>query len=248
MPRPVTTPPTWATDANFTATDPADAHDGTPTRVEPSVSQKANGFEPKYRVPAQFLNWLFGLFSDWLVYLASFTNTDDEIVYPAAKTRRITIGLHSGQPIGAGSWSPPSPGESADYKWTSDAGGQEQIVFDLNPYLRHGQTIVNARMLAKPGSDPGGGNRMRFGIYRSADLDFTGADAPVAPTLICTQELAGAVRATATATPGGTVIVVRTTQDQSRDYFLLVTSTNALVNDELYGLEIQVSETLLRNS
>jgi hypothetical protein len=62
--------PSWATDANFTATEITDPHHGTPTKVEPSAGQKANGFEPRYRVPAQIINWVIANLTEWLGYFA----------------------------------------------------------------------------------------------------------------------------------------------------------------------------------
>lgn len=247
MARPAGTPPTFATDANYT-NSPTEAWQGTPIQVEPSSGEKAQGITPGRIIPAQWLNWILGRAALWLAYVSSFFDADDEIVYPAAKVRKITIGLYGGQPTGVASWSPPGIADSGNYAWTSDAGGQEQIVFDLNPYVRHGQRLVGISMIALPGSDPGVGDRMRVGVYRTAALDFTGAGAPAAPTALCTGEAVGTSRTTVTATPAGTVIIVRTVADSSFDYFAVVTSTNALVNDELYGLELEVEETYLRNS
>jgi hypothetical protein len=69
MPRPLQ-PPEWATSTNFTATEITDPHHNTPTKVEPNSGLKSNGFEPRYRLPAQILNWLLAHLANWIAYLA----------------------------------------------------------------------------------------------------------------------------------------------------------------------------------
>jgi hypothetical protein len=49
-------PSTWATDANFDS--PGKPWDGSPTKTEPGSGRKAEGFEPGYTIPADWLNWL----------------------------------------------------------------------------------------------------------------------------------------------------------------------------------------------
>lgn len=49
-------PSTWASDANFAS--PGKPWDGEPTKVEPDAGRKAEGFEPGYTIPADWLNWL----------------------------------------------------------------------------------------------------------------------------------------------------------------------------------------------
>jgi hypothetical protein len=47
----------WATDANYPAG--ANTWSGTPTKVAPSAGVQADGFAPRDRPPAQWINWLF---------------------------------------------------------------------------------------------------------------------------------------------------------------------------------------------
>jgi hypothetical protein len=47
----------WATDVNYPAG--ADTWSGTPTKVAPSAGVQADGFAPRDRPPAQWINWLF---------------------------------------------------------------------------------------------------------------------------------------------------------------------------------------------
>lgn len=251
MARPATPPSDWATSANYTATDVSDAHDGTPTKIEPSAGDKANGFEPRYRPPAQFFNWILGMLASWVAYLATFTDANDEVVYPSEKTRTITIGLHDSLRFNTTDWSYPAT-EASDYLLASGGAAARKIIFPINKHLRHGQKLLSVTLLGKPGSDPGTpGDRMRIGLYRSAPLDFSGATAPTTPTLLLGGELTGTVRAAATFTPGGTVVVVRDNfgaANTARDYWIQVTSTNAGVTDEIYGIQLSVGDSILRSS
>jgi hypothetical protein len=63
MSRP-TSSPDWSTDTNFPAgSDPWSA---TPTRVEPSSGEKADGFTPGVAPEAQVVNFLVGNHGDWI--------------------------------------------------------------------------------------------------------------------------------------------------------------------------------------
>jgi hypothetical protein len=73
--------PTWATDTNYPAG--TDAWSGTATKVEPTSGQKAAGWEPGQRPPAQYQNWWMGLVSDWIAYFGD----------PGEKS--IAFGIHA---------------------------------------------------------------------------------------------------------------------------------------------------------
>lgn len=169
--------------------------------------------------------------------------------YTAARTRTITIGLHVGQPVGATAWS--RSAEGATYMWVSDAAGQRRLVFDINPYIRHGQELVSVTMLGKPGSDPGSPNRMNIQLLRSDPIDFTSPyTAPGVPTNLLTAELDGTAvkHVTASTTPGTVFFVREGASGVARDYWIQIRSTNAAVNDELYGIQLVVNESTVRNS
>lgn len=65
MSRPTVDPcPFWATDTNFD--DPGHGWDGEATKVEPS--NPAQGFVPAQPVPAEWVNYLLAVHSDWVRY------------------------------------------------------------------------------------------------------------------------------------------------------------------------------------
>lgn len=89
MPRPIKLP-SWATSTNFSATEITDPHHNTPTKVEPNSGTRSNGFEPRYRLPAQILNYLLNELAAWIGYLAPlalsnwFTRAADTTSSPTA--------------------------------------------------------------------------------------------------------------------------------------------------------------------
>lgn len=121
MARPTGTPPTWSTSAVYTATTPTDPHDGAANKVEPTSGQKANGFEPRYRIPAQFLNWIFSRLSLWLEYIASFIDSSDEFVYPATKSRTRVYSVENLVFENPGNWTrsqgAASPTTDSQFAW-----------------------------------------------------------------------------------------------------------------------------------
>lgn len=78
-----TTIPSWSTDANYPAgSDPWSA---TPTRVEPDAGDKAAGFDPGEKPPAQWFNWLLGVLANWVAYF------DDHLLTPEVLERPIHL-------------------------------------------------------------------------------------------------------------------------------------------------------------
>lgn len=222
-----------------TFTDPATRPAGSDVRNAASVQAPFQGLANRTR-------WLRDRLAS---FIPESGGNADEHAYPSERIRKFTINLHHALRFNSADWSYPS-NESSNYLLLSGSP-TKLITFPLNPYLRHGQRIVSLVAIAKPGSDPGVGNRMRVGLYRSAPLDFTGSTAPTTPTLVCGVECTGTARAAFTATPGGTVIVVRDngpSANAASDWWIQVTSTNDVVNDELYGLQLSVGETVVRNS
>lgn len=67
--------PRWSTDADYPAG--AQPWNETATKVEPIEGKKDEGFEPKERPPAQYLNWLFNLIYLWLVWLDGLFDDND---------------------------------------------------------------------------------------------------------------------------------------------------------------------------
>lgn len=145
MARPAGTPPTWATDANYTATEPTDPHDGNPNKVEPTSGQKANGFEPRYRAPAQFFNWLFSRISLWLEYVVGFIDASDEFVYPTTKSRKRVYGVGSFRPDVATEWDLTIDGAGAGHLASPTANNAKgQFTID---HLPQGATVTAVEVL-----------------------------------------------------------------------------------------------------
>lgn len=149
MPRPDQLPD-WATSANYDATDPSDPHHGTPTKVEPSSAAKANGFEPGWRPPAQFFNWLFSKTKQWVEWL------DEEVTYlresiDSPATRWLSI--HASE------FSPNDVSTNGVWYYDADAGclkastaTQRWCVLPLERFIPTGGEIVEVRALVKPGA------------------------------------------------------------------------------------------------
>jgi hypothetical protein len=165
MARPTGSPPTWADDPNYTNST-GKPWQGTPTRVEPSSGDKAQGITPGRKVVAQWVNWILGRLADWIAYVVGFFASDDELQYPTEKIRKITIPLHDMLRLEETAWSYPAT-EASDYLLLSGSSGEHKAIFPLNRYLRHGHRFVAVTIIAKPGSDPGVGDRMRVGLYLS---------------------------------------------------------------------------------
>lgn len=66
MSRPSTSP-SFATAANYPAG--GSAWSGQPPRVDPSAGVRTQGLTPQVDLPAEYLNFMFGLHGDWLNYL-----------------------------------------------------------------------------------------------------------------------------------------------------------------------------------
>jgi hypothetical protein len=172
--------PTWSTDANFPAgTDP---WSGTPTRVEPDPGDKAAGFVPATRGPAQWFNYLFGFVTDWIVWLdATFATAIREVrldLYGVTRPRNNTWALQF---------------SSADYeRWLSavDAGGIDIGV----PPLPFGSTITGVVVRVVLGAARVGTNRLGVKLYSFSSTGVTTTEIPITysstsagiDTVICT--------------------------------------------------------------
>lgn len=171
--RPTQTP-TWATDANYPAG--ADAWSGTPTRVEPAAAQKGTGHVPGERPPAQFFNWLSGLYSDWVSYFAAIIDEDEEHTYQVPKTRTVVFGPFAGQDAGTSAdtaigfsgithnLSGGAPTRSLAFRADS-----ESMLYELGPVaglrIPHGAVIKRIAMMVDPGAARAtSSHRMALGI------------------------------------------------------------------------------------
>lgn len=172
-----------------------------------------------------------------------------EYLYPTPPTRtRIAIDIMEGIALPDTAWNRPTnllSGTDSRLR-VSDAGGQEVLYLPLNRYLKHRCRIVSLSMMGKPGSDPGGGSgdRMICYLFRTPALNFGSPAKPAAPTAIVAAELPGtAAVATTTAVAGTEIAILHEDGVVTPSvYYLVVHSTNAAVNDELYALAITIEE------
>lgn len=170
-----------------------------------------------------------------------------EIVYSAARTRNVRIGLSSFQAstgvtatyqVGLG-------GIQADLvKIASDNG---RIVYRLNPYLRDGMSITSIKVAVDPGAARAGANRMLI------ELDYVIADfaTPANNGVDPVQVVAGSDDTTTSKqiiTISGPHTVVRD-GGSGRDYYLIIKGGNdaGTNNDTVYGIELTVTDPGPRN-
>lgn len=158
MPKP-TQSPLWATDANYTAD--GDPWSGTPTKVDPGASRRAEGAEPD-TFPAQWFNWIFGAHGDWLDWLD--TILDDtipgavDLVYETPQERTITIGPQEGK--GETNWSWNTYDSASCSSATTD-----DLFVCISDFLPSGAVVQRVRALVKPGTARTSGNRMELDVY-----------------------------------------------------------------------------------
>lgn len=162
MPARPPTVPTWATDANYPAG--SEVWSGTATRVEPNAAQKGTGLVPATRPPAQFLNWIKGLLTDWVAYFAAIIDSNEEHTYQTPKTRTIWIPGGDFQPA-----SLDVVGAATDEQWSIDQNGdpyrrsRENLgvcVYTVSRELPSGGVLTRVDVLVDPGAARGGGLRL----------------------------------------------------------------------------------------
>ncbi len=178
MPKPASVP-TWATDANYT--NGPTGIPGTATKVEPSAGQKAEGWIPKNKMAAQWLNWFKNAVGGWLVYLNTWFDGADELVYPVTKTRVVVFSWAVFQQMYADSTPGQVSGADAIPPWNEIYSGSApdqyvdglqsqsdfaKLMVDLGLLVPSGATITKIRALVNPGvARATAGNRMRIKVY-----------------------------------------------------------------------------------
>lgn len=187
MPKPASVP-TWATDANFT--NGPTGIPGTATKVEPTAGQKAEGWIPKNKVAAQWLNWFKNAVGGWLVYLNTWFNGSDELVYPVTKTRTVRF-----SPWLAFTNNAATASEDAGLLQVFSTPPNEgwnlvsrhdfmQSILPLSDLLPEGAVIDMVRAIVKPGAaravmttDPGDNGRMFLSLFAHT-LNWTAGPPP----------------------------------------------------------------------
>lgn len=143
--------PEWSTDANFPAgTDP---WSGTPTTVEPSSGQKAAGWNPSQRPPAQYLNWWQNLVYQWVAWLDSIFDSDGDLYHD---TKTLVISPSSGQATTGSDTSWTLSAATGNVSWT---GGGTSWLVPIN--LPVGKRITEIRMR----STTDAGTTISMGFY-----------------------------------------------------------------------------------
>jgi hypothetical protein len=230
----------FATTANYSAgTDP---WSGTPRRVQPSSGDRAAGFTPNDRPPAQWLNHLLGLCADWTKWLSAIIDTNEEHTYQTAKARKIILS--------AGVvWAREVAGA---FDWRADTGYYESLVdsgtlaFDVSAFLPTDAVLTKVEVLVDPGAARSGNDRMRLIISRGDHgAKFTTPAAPGYTTLDTAYDDASAnAQVIASATLSETI---------DRDTNVIVGTLNAgntgLANaDKLYGIRLSFDDVGPRNA
>lgn len=154
----------WATDAAYDA--PGEAWDTHDPKLEPPDALKEEGWEPRARVNARFLNWILNRIGQWIDWL------DDErdrfnaycrpegIELPAPVQYARRLGCTSAFIPVTDSWS-----HTVEERLRSEADGAV-LRWDLSPILPIDGSIVRLRVLVKPGTARSSPNGILIRLYR----------------------------------------------------------------------------------
>lgn len=213
--RPTSTPKAFATNAFV--------------RAEPGSTQTATGITAGQRISRALMNWLWGVPLEWAAYHSQFTNSDDEVVYPVAKTRVFTI-VPTQLGHGAGSWS----GAQLTLDPPRSGAGGEFCYHDLGRDLRTGQSLAAVQCVI----DPGG-----TGVVTVKLLKSVGAGTVQTNSQIGTSGVSDGTAAIQFVTlPAFTAEVINRATTR---YFLEVSSGNA--GDVFYNINVSLSDVGPRN-
>jgi hypothetical protein len=227
MPRPADSA-LFATDATYAAD--GDTWAGDPVRVDPGTGRMDEGFEPD-TLPAEWLNHVLGLHGDWLDYVASVIDEDDEHTYPNPGQRTVfTTG--EAVPEDNGTSAPEWLGTNG--VWVSRVAAAELSVKFRLPL---GSALNEVRALVAQGGTEAGANRMSVQLFRHSVASF--------PTSAPTRTSIGALtyHNGSGSTNGGREKIGWTGLSESPDpsyswYEVHVVSTQTGTTDVFYGLEI----------
>lgn len=259
MPRPAGSPPSFASDTNYTNSTGRDWQ-GTATKVEPSSGEKAQGWTPGRKIVAQWLNWLFASFAAWLTYFSEVITTDHELVYPAAKTRTVYLaaigGASSQRYLVAGSataiaghdeaWLPDTQVLTGPPDTISNTGGLRtpspslDYIRPLDEALRTGLVITSIGARVTPGaSEATEAERMSLAVIKREHS--TGGITAVATTVYADNSTSEHLVATATIAEAVTL--------STHSYYAIVrSSVNAASGgDRLHAFRLTYTDPGPRN-
>lgn len=103
-------------------------------RTQPSNGEQFTGFYPNFRPPSGWHNWLFGIFSDWIVWFNFITS-------PANKTLVATTATALGSPVSTFMGNPDTSG-SFPATLPSAAANAGYKVAIVNIGLTNSMTVV----------------------------------------------------------------------------------------------------------
>ncbi len=149
-------------------------------RLEPAAGEKDDGFNEGTRTPARKANWIVGVVADWVDYIRSIIDSNEEHTYQAAKARWKVIAPWTGvpQPMPDGSaigWRPASvldPGV-VGYELESQQNGAALFV-DVQSLLPDGAVLTRVQAVVDPGAARVGSSRMAMALYEHDIEDASG--------------------------------------------------------------------------
>lgn len=251
MPKP-TTIPTWATDATFT--DPGETWDGASNKTDPGAGKRTQGYVPTEMPGPEQFNFDQNLVGDWLAWLDTNFDSNDDHVYPDAPRSR-TVVIHPGRGSYGPQWVPGIFGTPPNQGWriTTEVN-LAQWFFPLGRNLPNGAILQSAQAMVAPGaartvmtSVPGDNGRMTIHLFESI-LGFAAGPPPTETYNgpLGAAEDDGSTDRQNLAISGFLPIFV--TQSSSQ-YVIVVTAgdTAAASKDDLIGLELTFDDSGLRN-
>lgn len=221
-------------------------------RIEPSAPEKVTGFVEGTRSPAKKANWLIGILTDWIAYVAAIIDTSEEHTYQVAKPQRFLVSLADMESrlssfsisewllvLGSGGW-------------TTNADSPV-LVIPLNAYLRHGMVITGLTLMVQPGIARAGANRMSLELfYLPTDHNVINNNPTTPVSLGVTFDNTFATKQFIAVVPGGGghTVVREGAAPTGRDYYAVVKGgNNALGNvDVLYGALLNITNPGPRNA
>lgn len=234
----------WASTTNHPAG--AGAWNGQPTKVLPSGGQIAAGFNPGFKFPSEWLNYVLANDADWIRYLDDeqleirSRIVDDEWTYPTPKAREVWYGLGSSQNYWNNTGWSFSFSSNTLYRFSAAPGVGERFVIYIDP--PPGSVITGYKVRWKPGvTGRTGSNRMSTVMYGPTGTLLSPAGAPSQDTGVNTLynhaiDMSGAPHTVDRTTPGS-------------GYQILIQggTGGASVSDEVWGYALLFNDTGPKN-
>lgn len=245
MPAPATSPQ-FATDANFAAD--GDSWSGSPTKLDPGVGRRAEGFEPD-TLPAEWLNYMINLHGEWIKW------HEDELLGSATRTIRLSPfigeGLLASVPLTSAAPAVPidpwgiqvfGTGSNQGFNLVSQIDFASRLI-DLTHIFHDITAPLTFKALVKPGAARSAGNQISLQWFL-ASMDFT---TPGANFFLNGTPVEGALNTNdQVITLNLSGVVAKTSIER---FFVKVTAGNDAGThnpDRIYGYEISYSGPKVR--